>query len=130
MMKDNFIVVSLYVDERKLLPATEQVMYRTKSGSDKQIRTVGDKWATFQSENFDAVSQPQYAILSPDEKVLTKTKGYTPAATEFAAWLKCGIGAMGQAGDLIAKYKTLHNGGFTRNSYFRSIVGVYNAIFF
>jgi thiol:disulfide interchange protein len=103
MMKDNFIVVSLYVDERKLLPATEQVMYRTKSGSEKQIRTVGDKWATFQSENFDAVSQPQYAILSPDEKVLTKTKGYTPAATEFAAWLKCGIGAMGQAGDLIAK---------------------------
>jgi thioredoxin-related protein len=103
MMRENFIVVSLYVDERKPLPATEQVMYRTKTGSDKQIRTVGDKWATFQSENFDAVSQPQYAILSPDEKVLTKTKGYTPAATEFAAWLKCGIGAMGQAGDLIAK---------------------------
>lgn len=95
LMKNEFVVVSLYVDERKLLPATEQVMYKTKTGSNKQIRTIGDKWATFQSENFDAVSQPQYAILSPDEKVLTKTKGYTPVAREFIEWLKCGLGEEG-----------------------------------
>lgn len=95
MMKEDFIVVSLYVDERKKLPASDQMIYKTKSGADKTIVTVGDKWATFQSENFDAVSQPQYAIISPDEKILTKTKGYTPSPKEFAEWLECGKRGMG-----------------------------------
>jgi thiol:disulfide interchange protein DsbD len=93
LMKNEFIIVSLYVDERKKLPAVQQVTYTTKTGSKKKIITVGDKWATFQSENFDAVAQPQYAIISPEEKILTKTKSYTPNADEFAEWLQCGIKA-------------------------------------
>ena len=93
LIKDKFIIVSLYVDERRALPATQQVDFTTKTGSQKKIITVGDKWATFQSENFDAVAQPQYAIISPDQKILTKTKGYTPSAEKFAQWLECGIDA-------------------------------------
>jgi thiol:disulfide interchange protein len=93
LMKDSFIVVSLYVDERKVLPASQQFEYTTKSKTQKKILTVGDKWATFQSENFDAVAQPQYAIVSPDEKILTKTKSYTDNAAEFANWLQCGLDA-------------------------------------
>lgn len=94
LMKNKFVVVSLYVDERQRLPASEQTVYRTKTGTDKKIVTVGDRWATFQSENFDAVSQPQYAIVSPSEKILTRTKGYTPSPREFAEWLHCGLKAM------------------------------------
>ena len=94
LMRNEFIVVSLYVDERTKLPAVEQTVFKTGSGSDKQIITVGDKWATFQTENFGATSQPQYAIISPDEKALTKTKFYTPDPGEFADWLVCGIKAM------------------------------------
>jgi Thiol:disulfide interchange protein len=93
MMMNDFVVVSLYVDERTKLPASQQLNYTTKTGTSKQIITVGDKWATFQSENFDAVAQPQYAIISPEEKILTKTKGYTPSAREFSQWLQCGIDA-------------------------------------
>lgn len=93
LMKEEFIVVSLYVDERKKLPTAEQFEYTTKTGTVKPIITVGDKWATFQSENFNAVAQPQYAILSPDEKALTKTKAYTPSAKEFKDWLQCGLDA-------------------------------------
>lgn len=93
LMRTEFIVVSLYVDERTKLPLTEQTTYKTSSGIDKSIITVGDKWATFQTENFGATSQPQYAILSADEKALTKTKFYTPNADEFAEWLRCGIDA-------------------------------------
>jgi thiol:disulfide interchange protein DsbD len=100
MMAKDFIVVSLYVDERTKLPASQQLNYTTKTGATKQIITVGDKWATFQSENFDAVAQPQYAIISPDEKVLTKTKGYTPSATEFSQWLQCGIDAYKTVGQV------------------------------
>lgn len=94
MMREEFVVVSLYVDERRKLPLTEQVTYTTKNGTEKSIVTVGDKWATFQSENFGAVSQPQYAIISPNEQALTRTKAYTPDATEFAQWLQCGLDAM------------------------------------
>jgi cytochrome c biogenesis protein CcdA/thioredoxin-related protein len=92
-MLDSFVVVSLYVDERRLLPPGSQTVYTTKDGAQKNIITVGDKWATFQSENFNAVSQPQYAIVSPDEKILTFTKGYTPKASEFAGWMDCGLAA-------------------------------------
>jgi cytochrome c biogenesis protein CcdA/thioredoxin-related protein len=92
-MLDSFVVVSLYVDERRLLPAAAQMVYPTKDGAQKNIMTVGDKWATFQSENFNAVSQPQYVIVSPEEKILTFTKGYTPKASEFSGWLDCGLSA-------------------------------------
>ena len=92
-MHKEYVVVSLYVDEKRKLPVIDQVVFKTSSGTEKSIVTVGDKWATFQTENFGAVSQPQYAIISPDEKALTKTKFYTPDAGEFAAWLQCGIDA-------------------------------------
>ncbi len=93
MMKNDFVVVSLYVDERKILPAAQQMTFTTKDKAEKKIITVGDKWATFQSENFNAVSQPQYAIVSPDELILTKTKAYTPKPKEFSDWLHCGLDA-------------------------------------
>jgi thiol:disulfide interchange protein DsbD len=93
LMKKEFVVVSLYVDEKTKLPLTERTVIKTKKGNDKSIISVGDKWSTFQTENFGATSQPQYAILSTDEKALTKTKFYTPDANEFAKWLRCGLDA-------------------------------------
>ena len=93
IMRNKFVVVSLYVDQKTKLPATEQTVFKTKSGTEKNIITVGDKWSTFQSENFNAASQPQYAIINADEVALTKTKFYTPDPAEFAEWLKCGLEA-------------------------------------
>jgi thiol:disulfide interchange protein DsbD len=92
-MHKEYIVVSLYVDERRNLPVVDQINFKTSSGTDKSIISVGDKWSTFQTENFHANAQPQYAIVSPGEKALTKTKFYTPNATEFANWLQCGLDA-------------------------------------
>lgn len=97
MMKEDFVVVSLYVDERQNLPASQQIEYTTRQGDKKSIITVGDKWATFQSENFHAVAQPQYAIINTDETALTKTKAYTPDADEFREWLECGLDAFKNA---------------------------------
>jgi thiol:disulfide interchange protein DsbD len=93
MFRNDFIVVSLYVDERKNLPLAEQTIEKLSNGSSKSIVTVGDKWATFQTENFGATSQPQYAIISPDQVALTRTKYYTPDAYEFIKWLNCGLEA-------------------------------------
>ncbi|HMG82602.1 MAG TPA: cytochrome c biogenesis protein CcdA [Ferruginibacter sp.] len=92
-LMDNYILVSLYVDDKRALPIKDEFLYKTKDGTQKQIITVGDKWATFESENFNAVSQPLYVLLSPDGKLLNPPVGYTPDAAEYAAWLKCGLDA-------------------------------------
>lgn len=93
LMKHDFVVVSLYVDEQRNLPLAEQTVYKMSTGAEKSIVTEGDKWATFQTETFGATSQPQYAIISADEKALTRPKYYTPDAGKFAEWLQCGLDA-------------------------------------
>jgi thiol:disulfide interchange protein len=93
LMKEKFIVISLYVDDKAKLPAKQQFTYKTKDGQEKEIVTVGDKWATFQTENFKSNSQPQYAILNTDEVLLSHPVGYTPSKVEYLAWLQCGVDA-------------------------------------
>jgi thiol:disulfide interchange protein DsbD len=93
MIKGNYILVSLYVDDRKQLPDDQQFSFRTSDGSVKEIRTIGDKFATLQSENFKNASQPLYVLISPDEKLLNKPVGYTPDASAYAQWLQCGLDA-------------------------------------
>jgi thiol:disulfide interchange protein DsbD len=93
LFRNEFIVVSFYVDEKKKLPLAEQTVEKLSNGTEKSIISVGDKWATFQIENFGATSQPQYAILSPDQLAVTKTKFYTPDADKFIEWLQCGLDA-------------------------------------
>ena len=93
LMKENFIVVSLYVDDKKKLPASEQFTYRTKEGMEKEIITVGDKWATFETENFSNNAQPLYAILDTSEKLLTFPVGYMPEKAAYLQWLQCGLDA-------------------------------------
>jgi cytochrome c biogenesis protein CcdA/thioredoxin-related protein len=93
LMRKEFVVVSLYVDEKRKLPIEQRMVYKAKDGTEKSITKVGDKWSNFQIENFNAASQPQYAIISTNETALTKTKGYTPNADKFADWLECGLKA-------------------------------------
>ena len=93
VIENDFILVSLYVDDRKPLADEEQFVYTTHEGFKKNIRTVGDKFATFQSENFINASQPLYAILSPDEQLMNLPIGYTPEPGEYQAWLRCGLDA-------------------------------------
>ncbi|MEY3432670.1 MAG: hypothetical protein RL131_606 [Bacteroidota bacterium] len=90
-LMEQYILVSLYVDDKENLPVTEQRNYTTKSGAVETIRTVGNKWSLFQTENFNATSQPWYVALSPSEQLLTPPVGYTPNPGDFAAWLRCGL---------------------------------------
>ena len=97
MIENNFILVSLYVDDRKLLPDEQQFLFPSADGSKKSIKTIGDKFITLQSENFKNASQPLYAIISPDEKLLNLPVGYTPNANDYASWLTCGLGAFNKS---------------------------------
>lgn len=91
LMQENFIVVSLYVDDKKILPAEKRTTYITKEKSEKDIEKVGDLWSTFETENFSSNAQPLYALLTTDELLLNKPVGYTPEAKEYLKWLECGL---------------------------------------
>jgi thiol:disulfide interchange protein DsbD len=102
-IQEEYILVSLYVDDRKALPDDQQFLFTTSDGSKKEIHTIGDKFATLQSENFKNASQPFYVVISPDEKLLNKPVGYTPDAKEYAQWLQCGLDAYHQNKSLTQK---------------------------
>ena len=89
-IKQHYILVSLYVDDRKKLPIEQRVSYITKDNNTKELTTHGDKWTTFEAENFGQVSQPFYVILNNKEQLLNNPVGYTPDVKEYLNWLKCG----------------------------------------
>lgn len=91
MLNEKYVVISLYVDDREQLPADQQFEYITANGKKKKIRTVGDKWATLETETFNINSQPFYALLSTDGKLLNKPVSYTPDADKYQAFLECGL---------------------------------------
>jgi thiol:disulfide interchange protein DsbD len=93
LLNEQFILVSLYVDDRKKLPPADRFTYTFTDGKGKDIETIGDKWATFQTENFGRSTQPLYVILSHTGKLLTHPIGYTPDVKEYEDWLNCGLKA-------------------------------------
>ncbi|RYD72511.1 MAG: thioredoxin family protein, partial [Sphingobacteriales bacterium] len=93
LLHDKFIIVSLYVDDKKTLPSSQQLTYTTKDGLTKEIKTVGDRWATFQTENFKNNSQPWYAVMNTNEELMTHPVGYVPDSKEYLGWLNAGLEA-------------------------------------
>lgn len=87
---ENYVLISLYVDDRKQLPKEAQFQYKKSNGKIKNITTVGSKWATFQAINFKTASQPFYVQLSPDLKLLNKPEKYTDKET-YLEWLLEGL---------------------------------------
>ena len=94
-LKNDIVLISLYVDEKISLPEDQK---------SEKIRTYGHKWTAFQAEYFNNNSQPYYVLLSPDGQLLTNPVGYTPDVDQYTAFLECGISAfeelqgMGQLG--------------------------------
>ncbi|HUH47748.1 MAG TPA: cytochrome c biogenesis protein CcdA, partial [Arenibacter sp.] len=54
LLKEEYILISLYIDDRKALPIEEQFDFKYESGRVKEITTIGEKWGTFQTLNFNA----------------------------------------------------------------------------
>jgi thiol:disulfide interchange protein DsbD len=94
LIGEQYVLVSLYVDAKSELPKEEQFIYETSNGTKKPILTVGNKWATLQTETFKSATQPLYALLSPDGKLLTDPVGYTPAVEDYKAFLERGLQGM------------------------------------
>jgi thiol:disulfide interchange protein DsbD len=88
ILKEEYILISLYVDDNeKELPKEQQFDYLRPNGNIKKIKTVGDKWATFQTVNFKTASQPYYVLMSPELDILNIPQQYTDRDTYYT-WLK------------------------------------------
>ncbi len=90
-LKEKYVIVSLYVDDRDALPESEQYVSKF---SGKKIKTIGNKWSDMQATYFNSNTQPFYVLISPDEKLLAPPVGYTPEKKEYLEFLDCGLDAM------------------------------------
>lgn len=91
VLSKDYILISLYVDDRKELPEDQKFNYLKPNGGVKKIQTVGDKWATFQTVNFKNNSQPYYILVDSELNLLNKPVGYTPNVDEYKEWLESGL---------------------------------------
>ena len=94
LIENEYVLVSLYVDDKRELPKDQQHEYTTCTGKQKLIVTKGNKWSTVQLETFVISSQPYYALLSPEGKLLTDPVGYTPDPAEYQSFLERGLEGM------------------------------------
>ncbi|HHS95207.1 MAG TPA: hypothetical protein ENJ45_01350 [Phaeodactylibacter sp.] len=92
-LRDDYVLVSLYVDEKIDLPESEQITVQKPTGGKRKLRTTGNKWQHLQYKYFNANTQPQYALVSPNGTLLTTPVSYTPDVDEYANFLECGLQA-------------------------------------
>lgn len=88
-LREDIVLVSLYVDDKRELPKEEQT---TKWLGDKAfaVKTIGNKWSYFQAQRFQINSQPYYVLLDGDEKALGVFDGYDPSTSNYIQFLKEG----------------------------------------
>lgn len=90
ILNEELVLISLYVDDRSELPQNERFNFEFPDGRVRAINTIGEQWATFQSLNFNAASQPYYVLMKADGTLLNTPIQYTDAST-YLKWLKKGL---------------------------------------
>ncbi len=90
ILKKDIVLISLYVDDKRELPTTEQFISKT---TNEKIETIGDKWTDFMITKYKTNTQPLYVLTDLDGNSLntiTPTISYT-SVEDYENWLKTGI---------------------------------------
>ena len=88
IMTNKYVLIQLYVDEKTDLP---EPMLVSDNGTERKLRTVGDRWSYLQSQKFGATAQPFYVLLDPDGNPLEKSYSYNEDIPAFLIWLNNGL---------------------------------------
>ncbi len=88
ILSDDYVLISLYVDDKTPLPEAEQYV---SSFSGSKVKTTGKKWSDLQSRIYQTNSQPYYVLLDHNGKLLAHPRGYTPDADLYKKFLEEGI---------------------------------------
>ena len=89
LLKNEVVLISLYVDDKRKLPENEVIESKLKPG--KKLKYIGQKWSEFQTIKYGANAQPFYVLIDLNEQNLVDPVGYTPDVDEYYSWLKTGI---------------------------------------
>jgi thiol:disulfide interchange protein len=88
VLKNDLILISLYVDDKKELPENEQYI---SEATGKKIKTIGNKWSDLQIKTYKANAQPFYALVDHNSTNLTEPSAYNPDSDDYYNWLNSGI---------------------------------------
>ncbi len=89
-LSEEFVLVSLYVDDKKDLPAELQKEVDW-SGSKRTLSSVGDRWSHLQNTKYQSSTQPQYWIIDGNEKHYSDCTSYDPDIDKYIDWLDRGL---------------------------------------
>ena len=90
--EDEYVLISLYVDDKKELPSNQQLTVKRFDGGSRVLKNYGHKWSHFQTEFFQSNSQPYYVLMDSEANtLLAPAVGYTPNSKDYEAFLKCGL---------------------------------------
>ena len=90
LLDNNYVIISLYVDDRTELSDNEKFKYINKSGRIQYINNIGRRWSLFQQINFNNASQPYYVAMLPSGKILSEPIQFT-SDKKFQNWLETSI---------------------------------------
>ncbi len=85
MMNEDFILVSLHVDDRTPLKSHVEI---SENGTETTLRTLGDKWSYLQKRRFGVAAQPFYVILSGNGELLAEPYTFNDNADDFLDFLQ------------------------------------------
>ena len=88
ILKNEVVLISLYVDFQKELPLDQQYISKTTGN---KIRTIGNKWSDFQITKYKANAQPYYVLLNHDGENLNHYMAYNADVTAYLNWLNEGL---------------------------------------
>ena len=89
MLKNDVILISLYVDDKRKLEDDEVVESKLRPG--KKLKYIGQKWSEMQTIKYKTNTQPFYVLMNHDEEDLNAPVGYTPNSDDYYNWMKEGI---------------------------------------
>lgn len=88
LINNDYVLITLYVDNKT--PLSEPVKI-VENGTERTLRTVGDKWSYLQRVKFGANAQPFYVLLDNQGKPLNKSYAYNEDIPKYIEFLQTGL---------------------------------------
>ena len=88
MLNDDYVLITLFVDDKTKLPEPIKI---TENGTERTLRTVGDKWSYLQRSKFGANAQPFYVLLDNEGMPLNKSYSYDEDIQKYVEFLGTGL---------------------------------------
>lgn len=88
IINNDYVLITLYVDNKTPLPQPIKI---TENGTERTLRTVGDKWSYLQRVKFGANAQPFYVLINNEGQPLNKSYAYDESIPKYIEFLQTGL---------------------------------------